>query len=37
MDYVPLEQVKNATGLRLVLVQGLPSPWGVAAKTIFEM
>jgi glutathione S-transferase len=37
MDYVPLEQVKSAKGLRLVLVQGLPSPWGVAAKTIFEM
>lgn len=36
MDYVPLEQVKNAKGLRLVLVQGLPSPWGQAAKAIFD-
>lgn len=24
-------------GLRIVLVQGLPSPWGQAAKTIFEI
>lgn len=37
MDYVPLEQVKNAKGLRLVLVQGMPSPWGVAAKAMFEV
>lgn len=37
MDYVPLEQVKNAKGLRLVLVKGMPSPWGQATKTMFEM
>jgi glutathione S-transferase len=37
MDYVPLEQVIAAKGLRLVLVKGLPSPWGQAAKTLFEL
>jgi glutathione S-transferase len=37
MDYVPLEQVIAAKGLRLVLVKGLPSPWGQAAKTMFEL
>ncbi len=30
-------EVIGAEGLRIVLVQGLPSPWGQAAKTIFEI
>ncbi len=37
MDYVSLEEVIEADGLRLVIVQGMPSPWGQAAKTMFEM
>jgi glutathione S-transferase len=32
----PAEAIAHE-GLRLVLVQGLPSPWGQAAKTIFEI
>ena len=32
----PAEAIK-ATGLRLVFVRGVPSPWGMAAKTLFEI
>jgi glutathione S-transferase len=32
----PAEAIAH-NGLRLVLVQGLPSPWGQAVKTIFEI
>ena len=32
----PAEAIK-APGLRLVLVRGVPSPWGMAAKTLFEV
>lgn len=37
LDYRPLEEIIKAPGLRLVLVKGYPSPWGQAAKTIFEI
>ena len=37
MNYVPLREAIEAEGLRLVLVKGMPSPWGQAAKTMFEM
>ena len=37
LDYRPLSEIINAQGLRLVLVKGYPSPWGQAAKTIFEI
>ncbi|WP_420466107.1 hypothetical protein [Panacagrimonas sp.] len=37
IDYHPLEEVIHHPGLRLVLVRGMPSPWGQAAKTIFEI
>jgi glutathione S-transferase len=37
MEYVSLDEIIKAKGLRLVLVQGMPSPWGQAAKTMFEM
>lgn len=36
LDYLPLADVIAQPGLRLVLVRGFPSPWGQAAKTIFE-
>ncbi len=36
IDYRPLDEVIHAKGLRMVLVAGFPSPWGQAAKTIFE-
>lgn len=37
MNFVDLAAVRKAGGLRLVIVQGLPSPWGQAAKTFFEL
>src|ERR1700745_931062 len=37
IQYRPIDEVINHSGLRRVLVQGMPSPWGQAAKTIFEL
>jgi len=37
MEYVSIEEAKASDGLRIVLLQGLPSPWGQAAKTMMEM
>lgn len=37
INYLPLDEVIAHKGLRLVLVRGMPSPWGQAAKTIFEL
>jgi glutathione S-transferase len=37
MKYVSPAEAIAHKGLRLVLVQGVPSPWGQAAKTIFEI
>ena len=36
MEYVDIDQVIQADGLRIVLVQGFPSPWGQAAKAMME-
>ncbi len=36
MDYVDIEHAITADGLRLVLVRGMPSPWGQAAKAMME-
>lgn len=36
MDYLSIEQTIRADGLRLVLVQGFPSPWGQAVKAMME-
>jgi glutathione S-transferase len=36
IDYRPLEEIISAKGLRIVLVKGYPSPWGQAAKAMFE-
>lgn len=36
LEYVSIEEARRARGLRLVIVQGLPSPWSQAAKTFFE-
>ncbi len=35
--YVPPAEAIKAKGLRLVFVRGVPSPWGMAAKTLFEI
>ncbi len=36
-DYVSIEEARAASGLRLVLTQGVPGPWGEAAKAIFHV
>ena len=36
-DYVPIEEARQASGLRLVLTRGVPGPWGEAAKAIFQL
>ena len=37
LSYRPFAEIVGHPGLRIVLVKGLPSPWGQAAKTIFEI
>jgi hypothetical protein len=37
LEYRRFEEIIDHPGLRMVLVQGMPSPWGHAAKTIFEI
>ncbi len=36
MEYEPIETIVSCDGLRVVLVQGFPSPWGQAAKAMIE-
>ena len=36
MEYVDIDRIVSADGLRIVLVRGRPSPWGVAAKAMME-
>ncbi|MGH8517649.1 MAG: hypothetical protein ACREUE_09330 [Panacagrimonas sp.] len=36
LDYRPLQEIIDHRGLRLVLVRGMPSPWGQGAKALFE-
>jgi glutathione S-transferase len=36
MEYVDINQAIEADGLRIILVQGMPSPWGQAAKAMME-
>lgn len=37
LRYRTFEEIVDHPGLRIVLVKGMPSPWGQAAKTIFEV
>ncbi len=37
VNYVGLEQARQADGLRMVVVGGIPSPWGEAAKGILKI
>jgi glutathione S-transferase len=37
LQYRNFEEIIEHPGLRIVLVKGAPSPWGQAAKTIFEV
>jgi glutathione S-transferase len=37
LQYRSFEEIIDHSGLRIVLVKGMPSPWGQAAKTILEV
>lgn len=37
LQYLSVPEIIDHRGLRIVLVRGMPSPWGQAAKTIFEI
>jgi len=37
LQYRSFEEIVDHPGLRIVMVQGMPSPWAQAAKTIFEI
>lgn len=37
LEYHSFDEIVNHPGLRIVLVKGMPSPWGQAAKTFFEI
>jgi glutathione S-transferase len=37
LEYCSFKDIVGHPGLRIVLVKGMPSPWGQAAKTIFEI
>ncbi len=37
LQYRSFNEIVDHPGLRIVLVKGMPSPWGQAAKTIFEI
>ena len=37
MEYRSFEEIIDHPGLRIVIVKDVPSPWGQAAKTIFEI
>jgi glutathione S-transferase len=37
LQYLSFKEIVEHPGLRIVLVKGMPSPWGQAAKTIFEI
>lgn len=37
MDYTTPQQARTMQGLRLVLSQGVPGPWGEAAKSLFHV
>jgi glutathione S-transferase len=36
-EWVSLERARGMRGLRLVLLRGLPSPWSMAARAVFEI
>ncbi len=36
-NYVPIERARAMPGLRIAFTQGVPGPWGVAARAIFDL
>ncbi|WP_340318088.1 glutathione S-transferase family protein [Rhizorhabdus argentea] len=37
LDYVPVEQARAMSGLRIAFVRGLPGVWGIAIKAILDI
>lgn len=37
MEYLSVEDARGLDGLRLVLTQGVPGPWGESAKALFDL
>lgn len=37
LSYIGVEKARGQKGLRLVLTQGIPAPWGMAARALFEI
>jgi len=37
LEYRSFSEIVDGPGLSIVLVKGMPSPWGQAVKTIFEI
>ena len=37
LSYVAVEEARGLKGLRLVLTQGIPAPWGMAARVLYEI
>lgn len=37
MDYLSVAEARGLKGLRLVLSAGVPGPWGIAAKALFQV
>lgn len=37
MEYISVDEARALSGLRLVLVKAMPSPWSLAARAIFDL
>ena len=37
IEYVDLERARTASGVRMVVTSAVPSPWGEAAKAVFQL
>ena len=37
LSYIGVEEARTLGGLRLVLTQGAPAPWGMAARVLYEV
>ena len=37
LKFIPIDEARAASGLRLVLSPGVPAPWGLSARAVFEV
>jgi len=37
LSYIGVDEARKLKGLRLVLTQGIPAPWGMAARALYEV